>query len=33
MAVLDAGMVNVYHGANAVIFMVDPYRPETLDKV
>lgn len=33
LAVLDAGVVNVYQGANAVIFMVDPYRPETLDKV
>lgn len=30
---LDAGVVNVYQGASAVIFMVDPYRPETLDKV
>lgn len=26
-------MVNVYQGASAVVFMVDPYRPETLDKV
>eukprot|EP00903_Cladosiphon_okamuranus_P008926 g8544.t1 len=33
LAVLDAGVVNVYQGANAIIFMVDPYRPETLDKV
>ncbi|CAN0095768.1 unnamed protein product, partial [Ectocarpus sp. 12 AP-2014] len=33
LAVLDAGVVNVYQGASAVIFMVDPYRPETLDKV
>lgn len=32
MAVLDAGVVNVYQGASAIIFMVDPYRPETLDK-
>ncbi|CAM9104254.1 unnamed protein product, partial [Scytosiphon promiscuus] len=33
LAVLDAGVVNVYQGASAIIFMVDPYRPETLDKV
>lgn len=33
LAVLDASVVNVYQGANAVIFMVDPYRPQTLDKV
>lgn len=33
LAVLDAGVVNVYQGANAVIFMIDPYRPGTLDKV
>ncbi|CAB1117384.1 unnamed protein product [Ectocarpus sp. CCAP 1310/34] len=32
LAVLDAGVVNVYQGASAIIFMVDPYRPETLDK-
>ncbi|CBN76796.1 RBEL1, Ras superfamily GTPase [Ectocarpus siliculosus] len=33
LAVLDAGVVNVYQGASAIIFVVDPYRPETLDKV
>lgn len=33
LAILDAGVVNVYQGASAIIFMVDPYRPETLDKV
>lgn len=33
LAVLDASVVNVYQGANAVIFMLDPYRPETLGKV
>ncbi len=33
LAVLDASVVNVYQGASAVIFMVDPYRPETLEKV
>lgn len=33
LAVLDAGVVNVYQGVSAIIFMVDPYRPETLDKV
>lgn len=33
LAVLDAGVVNVYQGANAVIFMLDPYRPDTLHKV
>lgn len=33
MAVLDAGVVNVYQGANAVIFMLDPFRPSTLEKV
>ncbi|CAN0386353.1 unnamed protein product, partial [Ectocarpus sp. 12 AP-2014] len=33
LAVLDAGVVNVYQGASAIIFMVDPYRPETLGKV
>ncbi|CAN0386984.1 unnamed protein product, partial [Ectocarpus fasciculatus] len=32
LAVLDAGVVNVYQGASAIIFMVDPYRPDTLDK-
>ncbi|CAM9222419.1 unnamed protein product [Ectocarpus sp. 13 AM-2016] len=32
LAVLDAGVVNVYQGASAIVFMVDPYRPETLDK-
>ncbi|CAM9185978.1 unnamed protein product, partial [Discosporangium mesarthrocarpum] len=33
IAVLDAGVVDVYNAAHAVIFMVDPFRPETLAKV